>query len=313
MTDAPIDRTSIDAAAQRIAGRVRTTPILDVPAGELAPCRVVLKLECLQHTGSFKPRGAFNRLLSAADNGAGVIAASGGNHGIAVAYAAQSLGRPADIFVPEISSPVKVARLREMGANVYQTGQTYADALEAMQRRREETGALEAHAYDQPETVRGQGTAAREFDAQAPDLTTLLVAVGGGGLIGGFLGWFGDTKRVVSVEPETAPTLSAALEAGRPVDVAVSGVAADSLGARRIGGISYGLAAQHLAESVLVPDDAIRAAQRLLWDRFRVVAEPGGATALAALTAGRYTPRTDEVLGVLVCGANADLTTLTEA
>jgi threonine dehydratase len=302
-----VDRAAIEDAAARIAGRVRVTPIVRPGAGAFGlPEALALKLECLQHTGSFKPRGAFNRLLTAVVPAAGVIAASGGNHGIAVACAARELGHHAEIFVPEVTAPVKIDRLRRYGAVTHVVGATYADALEASARRAAETGALAVHAYDQPEVLAGQGTVARELAAQAPDLDTVLVAVGGGGLIGGMAAWFAGTVRLVGVEPEGAPTLARALAAGAPVDVDVGGVAADSLGARRVGALMFPLARAWVERVVLVDDGAIRRAQQALWDDLRVVAEPGGAAALAALMTGAYRPPAGARVGVLVCGANAD-------
>jgi threonine dehydratase len=306
MTVVP-DRAAIAAAARRIAGRVRETPVVRLPEG-LGDVRgpLTLKLECLQHSGTFKARGAFNTLLSGPVPEAGVIAASGGNHGAAVAYAARALGHRAEIFVPEIASPAKVARLRAYGAEVVQGGAAYADARSAAALRMEATGALWVDAYDAPATVAGQGTAGAEWQAQAPDLDTVLVAVGGGGLIAGIAAWYAGAAKVVGVETEGCPALHAARRAGGPVDVAVSGLAADSLGAKRLGTIAWEVARAHVADAVLVPDDAVRGAQRLLWDALRVVAEPGGAAALAALVAGAYEPVPGERVGVLVCGANCD-------
>jgi threonine dehydratase len=301
-----VTREDIEQAALRIAPYVRETPVLTLEDGAFGlPGRLLLKLEFAQHSGSFKPRGAFNRLLSAAVPAAGVIAASGGNHGAAVAFAARRLGHRAEIFVPEIAAPVKVERLRRYGARVTVVGASYADALAASAARAAETGALVVHAYDQPEVVAGQGTLARELARQAPDLDTLLVAVGGGGLIAGIAAWYGGRTRVVGVEPERAPTLAAALAAGRPVDVEVGGVAADSLGARRIGTIALDIARRGVERVILVPDDAILAAQRALWEEARLVVEPGGAAALAALASGRYRPAEGERIGVVLCGANA--------
>jgi threonine dehydratase len=298
----------IDAAAARIAGHVRRTPVIELGAGAFADLAhpLVLKLECLQVTASFKPRGAFNRMLSAAVPAAGVIAASGGNHGIAVAHAAKTLGHRAEIFVPEVISAAKVARLKELGAVVTITGKVYGDALAASEKRAAATGALVLHAYDQPEILAGQGTVAREFAEQAPALDTVLVAVGGGGLIGGMAAWYRGRTRLVAVEPRTSRALHAALEAGAPVDVEVSGIAADSLGARRVGTLMFPLARQFVERVVLVGDDAIVAAQKSLWRTLRVVAEPGGAAALAAVLSGAYSPAAGERVGVLVCGANCD-------
>jgi len=303
-----ITRTDIEIAAERIGGYVRTTPVIEMETGVWnLDAQVTLKLELLQHTGSFKPRGAFNRILSHTVPPAGVIAASGGNHGLAVAYAAQQLGYRAEIFVPESCPTIKIEKLRRYGAHVTITGSVYAEALVASQARATETGALIVHAYDQPEVVAGQGTVGREFAEQAPDLDTVLVAVGGGGFIGGIAAWFGGNVRVIGIEPERAPTLAAALKAGEPVDVDVSGVAVDSLGARRIGGLAFSIAQRYVDRVVLVSDEAILQAQRTLWDSLRLVAEPGGATATAALISGQYQAEPGERVGVLVCGANADL------
>ncbi len=304
---APDYISAIKAAARRIEPYIRRTPILRVAAGEIGlDIPLTLKLECLQHTGSFKPRGAFNRLLSNEVPASGVLAASGGNHGVAVAYAARRLGHSAEIYVPEIASPVKIDRLRAYGADVRVTGRNYAEALVASEERVAETGALVVHAYDQPEAVAGQGTVAREFEAEAGEFDTVLVAVGGGGLIGGIAAWYGGRTRVIAVEPVLAPTLHAARGAGEPVDVEVSGIAADALGARRIGEIANAIAADHVEDVVLVEDADIRRAQRLLWEEFRILAEPAGATALSALLAGAYRPAADERVGLLVCGANTD-------
>lgn len=306
-----VSSTEIEAAAVRVASYIRRTPIIELEYGTWdIPARIVLKLEQLQHTGSFKPRGTFNRMLSQSLPTAGVIAASGGNHGVAVAYAAQRLGCPAEIFVPDVCSPAKVALLRRYGAQVVIGGAAYADALAASERRAAETGALVVHAYDQPEVVAGQGTLGRELAQQAPDLSTLLVAVGGGGLIAGIAAWYGRSVRLVGIEPESAPTLYQALRAGKPVDVQVGGVAVDALGARRAGTIALGIASQSLHDAVLVTDVAILAAQRLLWDELRLVVEPAGATALAALLSGAYRPQEGERVGVVLCGANTDPRTL---
>ncbi|MCB1744568.1 MAG: threonine/serine dehydratase, partial [Gammaproteobacteria bacterium] len=279
-----VDAAQVERASERIRGHVRVTPVLEVlEVWNDATRPVLLKLELLQVTGTFKARGAYNRLLGARPPDSGVIAASGGNHGIAVAYAGRRLGLPVEIFVPRTSSPVKVARLRALGATVHQIGDAYADALAAMRERQAASGALEVHAYDHPEVVAGQGTMTRELIAQAPQVDTVVIAVGGGGLIAGALACAGGRKRIVAVEPVTSCALNAALRAGAPLDVSVSGVAADSLGARRIGDICFELAKRHDLESVLVDDQQILAAQRWLWSNCRLVAEPGGATALAAL------------------------------
>jgi threonine dehydratase len=274
--------------------------------GAAAP--VLLKLELLQHTGSFKSRGIFNRILAAGTEAkaAGVIAASGGNAGLAVAHAAAQLGLHAEIFVPESSSPVKVQRLRALGAEVAVTGAFYADAYAASQRRASATGALVVHAYDQPEVAAGQGTVARELEAQAPGFDTVLVAVGGGGLVEGIATWVKGNRRVVAVEPERCPSMASALAAGEPVDVEVGGLAADSLGARRVSASALAAARAAGAVPVLVPDEAIAAARRRLWEQLRVAAEPGGACALAALLSGAYRPAPGERLAVVLCGGNTD-------
>ncbi len=310
MTVTPED---IRAAHARIAGHVRRTPILRVAPRDLGVTLdhpVALKLEFLQHTGSFKPRGAFNNLLSRPVPAAGVAAASGGNHGAAVAYAAAQLGNRATIFVPDVSSPIKIARIRRYGADLRVGGARYADALEACETFIAQSGALSVHAYDAAETIAGQGTVGREWEQDAPDLDTVLVAVGGGGLIAGIAAWYGGRVKVVGVEPEGSRALHASLEAGRPVDVAVESVAADSLGARNTGHLVFDIARQSVDHVALVADAAIVEAQRLLWDRLRITAEPGGAAALAALVSGRYVPDRDEKVGVLLCGANVDLATL---
>jgi threonine dehydratase len=298
-------RTDIDAAAARIAPHVRRTPVLDVTP------LVQFKLEFLQVGGSFKSRGAFNTLLSTAMPPAGVAAASGGNHGLAVALAARAQGVPATIFVPEIASPAKIAGIRAAGADIRIGGARYNDALAACTAFIAETGARSVHAYDAFETIAGQGTVAREWDAQAgTPLDTVLVAVGGGGLIAGMAAWWAGRVKVVGVEPEGSRALHAGLAAGGPVDVDVQSVAADSLGARRVGDMVYEIAQRQVADVVLVTDAAISAAQRTLWSDFRVAAEPGGAAAYAALLSGAYKPVSGERVGVLLCGANVDLAAL---
>lgn len=301
----PIHRSNIEHAARRIAGDIRQTPLLAMPGWGL------LKLEMLQLAGSFKPRGAFNRMREAGAGAAGVIAASGGNHGVAVAAAAQSLGIEAEIFVPEISAEAKRSRIRSFGAKLVVRGTSYDEARQASEARAAETGALLVHAYDQPEVLAGQGTVALEWEQQAPELTHLLVAVGGGGLIGGIAAWHrASGVTLVAVEPEGCPCLHDALAAGRPVPADVGGIAADSLGARQAGGLMFPIAAElHAAgrlSPVLVKDESIRAAQRALWENARLVAEPGGATALAALLSGAWVPPPGAKIGVLVCGANTD-------
>ena len=307
----PITLDDIERAAKRIHAHVRRTPLLE--ASELAPgAHISLKLEFLQHTGSFKPRGAFNNLLSRKIPAAGVTAASGGNHGAATAFAAQALGHRARIFVPEISSPVKIAKIKACGADVVVKGATYYDARALCQEFARDSGALEIDAYDSFETISGQGTLAREWEAQAEKLDTVLIAVGGGGLIAGVAAWFGARVKVVGVEPEGSCALHAALAAGRIVDVEVKSVAADSLGARRAGEKVFAIARKNVDHVALVSDDAIRAAQKKLWDAFRIASEPGGATALAALLSRAYAPTRGERVGVLLCGGNVDLKSLSE-
>jgi threonine dehydratase len=302
-----VSRNDIIAAAARIRPYVRHTPLLHLSATELGlGFPVTLKLELLQHTASFKPRGAFNCLLSTDLPAAGVIAASGGNHGMAVAYAARTLGVQAEIFVPTLTPAIKVARIAGYSARVVQVGDTYAEALAASRERQAATGALEVHAYDHADVLAGQGTVGREFELDAPGLTHVLVATGGGGLIGGMAAWYSGSVAVVSVEPEGCPALHDALRAEEPVEARVSGLAADSLGARQVGKLMFPIAQTWVAGAVLVPDEAIAAAQLLIWDRLRLVAEPGGATALAALLSGAFRPPDNARVGVLVCGANTD-------
>lgn len=265
---------------------------------------LTLKLELLQHAGSFKTRGAFANLLTHAIPAAGVVAASGGNHGAAVAYAAMRLGVPAHIFVPTVSSPVKIARIRAYGAELVVRGDRYADALAASQAFAVRSGALPVHAFDQEETLLGQGTIGLELARQAPDLDTLLVSVGGGGLVGGIAAWCAGTPRVIGVEPETAPTLTRALAAGKPVDAEAGGIAADSLAPRRVGELMFPIARAHVARVVLVADAAIRRAQEALWESLRLVAEPGGAAAFSALLDRAYVPAPGERVGVVVSGGN---------
>jgi threonine dehydratase len=301
-----IDRAGILATEKLIRPHIRRTPIFDAEARSLGveARGLVFKLEPLQHAGSFKARGAFANLLLRQVPKAGVVAASGGNHGAAVAYAARALGVPARIFVPEISSPAKIARIKSYGAELVVGGARYADALAASEAWAEGSGALPVHAFDAPETILGAGSLALELEAQAGALDTVMVGVGGGGLIAGIAAWYAGAARVISVEPVGAPTLHAALEAGRPVDVQVGGIAADSLGARRIGEHVFPIARAHVAKSLLVADEAIRAAQRHLWEAFRFVAEPGAAAATAALLSGVYRPAPDERVAVIVSGAN---------
>ena len=298
----PIDRASIAACRAQIEPYVRRTPVLD--AGTLGAAHVSLKLEFLQHSGSFKARGAFANLTMRDIPKAGMVAASGGNHGAAVAYAAQKLGKPAKIFVPQISSPAKVERIRSYGADLVVGGAAYADALAASEAWATESGALRVHAYDQRETLLGAGTVGLEVEEQVGDVETVIAAVGGGGLLGGIAAALGGRVRVIGVEPEGCPTLHRALQAGHPVDAEVGGIAADSLGARRVGALMFPIAQAHVAQVVLVSDDDIRAAQRQLWSSYRIVAEPGGAAAFAAVAAGRYAARAGERIAVVVSGAN---------
>jgi threonine dehydratase len=299
----------ISAAAERIADRVRRTPVLEL--GEIHGASVVAKLELLQHTGSFKPRGAFNKLLSSEVPPAGVIAASGGNFGLAVAYAARETGVPAEIFMPTTSPESKIARVRAQGADVTVVDGYYAEAQAALDDRADGTGALLMHPFDQPEVITGQGTIGVELDEQVPDLDTVLVAIGGGGLIAGIAAWFARRVRVIGVEPELSRAMTAALAAGEPITVDVGGVAADSLGSARVGDHTFPIVRDQVDRVVLVPDDAIRDAQRAIWQDVHVIAEPGGAAAFAALRSGAYQPESGERVCVLICGANCDPATVT--
>jgi threonine dehydratase len=301
-----IDRDRIAATYELIAPYLRVTPIVQVDAADfgLPAGPLTFKLEQLQHAGSFKARGAFTNLLSRQLPEAGVVAASGGNHGTAVAYAARRLGVRATIFVPEVSSPAKVERIRSYGAELTVIGERYADALAASEEWAARSGALPVHAFDSLETLLGQGTVALELARQAPALDTLLVPVGGGGLIGGIAAWCRGAPRVIGVEPDGAPTLARALEAGRPVDAPAGSIAADSLAPRRVGELMFPLARDFISSVALVSDDAIRGAQRALWDVLRLAVEPGGATATAALLSGAYRARPGERVGVMVSGTN---------
>lgn len=301
-----IDAEAIRRTAELIRPHVRRTPVIEVAPGDfgLQARKLVFKLELLQHTGSFKPRGAFTNLLTRVVPAAGVAAASGGNHGAAVAYAAQKLDKRATIFVPGLSAQAKRDRVRSYGAELVVGGEIYDEALAACDAFAARTGALRVHAYDQPETLIGQGTLGLELEEQAPDIDTLLVAVGGGGLIGGIAAWYGGRTKIVGVEPETAPTLFMALTAGKPVDAPAGGIAADSLAPRRVGTLMFDIARRGVDHVALVEDAAIAEAQRVLWDRLRVVAEPGGAAAFAALLSGRYAPAADETVGIVLCGSN---------
>ncbi|MEM9029785.1 MAG: threonine/serine dehydratase [Pseudomonadota bacterium] len=308
MTQYSINRDTISTNYDRLRGHIRRTPVLLVAAEDLGlkGSEIHLKLELFQHSGSFKARGALTHFLLGDIPEAGVAAASGGNHGAAVAYAAKALHKPATIFVPEISSPAKQASIRALGANLEVIKGQYADASDAAERHCVNTGAKNIHAYNQPETLVGQGSLALEFDAQSPRLSTILVAIGGGGLIGGMAAWYQGSTRLIGVEPETCATAKAALDVGRPVDVEVdvNGLAADSLGARRVGSLPFPLIQSYVEDVLTVSDDAIRRAQALLWDKTRIVAEPGGAAALAALLSGAYVPDDNERIGIVICGAN---------
>ena len=302
----PITREGIADAERLIRPYVRRTPVLPVDLADfgLASQPVDLKLELLQHSGSFKARGAFTNLLTRAVPPAGVVAASGGNHGAAVAYAAMRLGVPATIFVPNVTSPAKAARIRGYGAELVMAGDRYADALALSESFIAERGGLPVHAFDQPETLLGQGTVGLEIEADLPEADTLLVAVGGGGLIGGVAAWFAGRIKIVAVEPEGSPTLYRAFEAGRPVDAETGGIAADSLAPKRVGELMFPIAQSFIDRSILVSDDDIRQAQHALWETVRIVAEPGGAAAFAALLSGKYRAAPGERVAVLVCGGN---------
>jgi threonine dehydratase len=309
--EVPLIQQSVEAVEARIRPYIRLTPVITIDRAELGlpPGPLTLKLELTQHSGSFKVRGAFTNLLLREIPDAGVAAASGGNHGAAVAYAAQVLGIPARIFVPEVSSPAKISRIRSYGADLVVEGATYSDALALSQDWVAGSGALPIPAYDQPETILGAGTTGLELRRQAPEATTILTAVGGGGLLAGIAtavmtGAGAGQLRVVGAEPEGAPTMTAALAAGGPADAPAGSIAVDSLAPRRVGDLTYAVAARHVHSVVLVTDDAIRSAQALLWERLRVVAEPGGSAAVAALISKRYQPGPDEHVAVVLSGAN---------
>ncbi|WP_394835384.1 threonine/serine dehydratase [Pendulispora rubella] len=289
-----------------IRPHVRKTPIVRVNGADfgLPAFPLTLKLELLQHAGSFKTRGAFTNLLTRKVPAVGVAAASGGNHGAAVAYAAHKLGIPAKIFVPSISSPAKVQRIRDYGADLVVGGDRYADALAACEGYIAQSGALSVHAFDQAETLLGQATLGLELQEQAPEVTTVLSGVGGGGLLGGILAWYAGRVKVVGVEPDGAPTLAKALEAGKPVDAEMGSIAADSLAPKRVGELMFPLARQYGSGVRLVSDEEIRLAQRALWKVLRIVAEPGGAAAFGAILSGRYQPEPGEQVAVVVSGGN---------
>jgi len=310
MDKAAVTRETIAATYELIRPHVRRTPLIEIDAADftLSGQPIVFKLELLQHTGSFKPRGALASLLSRPVPATGVVAASGGNHGLAVAFAARKLGVPARIFVPNVSAATKRDRIRELGADLVISGERYADALAASREFAATSGAMEIHAFDQVETLLGQGTVGLELEEQCATagLDTLLVAVGGGGLIGGMAAWFAGRVRLVAVEPRTAPTLYRAREAGRPVDAEAGGIAAESLAPRQVGLLMFPLTQKYVEQAVLVEDEAIREAQQALWRVMRVAAEPGGAAAFAALLSGAYRPSAGERVGVVLCGSNTD-------
>lgn len=292
----------------KLALHIRRTPVISVNGAEFGSESgpLALKLELLQHTGSFKARGAITNLLTRTVPRAGIVAASGGNHGVAVAFAAKKFNVPAKIYVPTVASITKIDRIRGYGAELVIGGERYADAYAESRKWAEESGAMAIHAYDQRETLLGQGTVGLEFEEQAPDIDTLLVAVGGGGLIGGIAAWYAGRIRMIGVEPDKAPTLTRALEAGRPVEADAGGIAADSLAPGRVGELMFPLAQKFVERVLLVSDEEIRVAQQALWKELRVAAEPGGAAAFAALLSKKYQTASTERIGVLICGGNTD-------
>ena len=304
-----ISREQIKSAYPTIQPYIRRTPVIEVDGSDfgLESVTIVFKLELLQHSGSFKARGAFMNLLSRDVPDAGVVAASGGNHGAAVAFTAMKLNRRATIFVPTVASPAKLDRIRSYGAELVITGDRYANALEASHEWTAGTGALPIHAYEGVETLLGQGTLGLELEEQSPRLDSLLIAVGGGGLIGGVAAWYENRTKIVAVEPELAPTLNRALNAGEPVDSPAGGIAADSLAPRQVGQMMFPIARKYVQESVLVTDEHIVAAQKRLWQTARIATEPGGAAAFSSLLAGRYKPQPGERVGVVICGGNTDV------
>lgn len=309
MNTTAISRERIEATERVIRPHIRRTPILEVDGADfgLDSMGITFKLELFQHAGSFKARGAFTNMLTRDVPAAGVVAASGGNHGVAVAFAAMKLCKPATIFVPSVASKTKLDRIRQSGAELIIAGDRYADSLEASEAWTAQSGALPIHAYEGDATLLGQGTLGMELEEQAPELDTLLVAVGGGGLIGGVLSWYQNRVKIVSIEPIEAPTLQRALSAGRPVDSPAGGIAADSLAPRQVGQQMFPIAQKFLHSALLVSDEEIVAAQKKLWETTRIVAEPGGATAFAGLLSGRYKPEPGERVGVIVCGGNTNI------
>jgi threonine dehydratase len=315
-----VNRERIRKNYKIIQPHIRRTPIIEIDSADLGlkfpgkgfdSSKIVFKLELLQHAGSFKARGAFTNLMTRKIPPAGIVAASGGNHGVAVAFAAMKLGKPAKIFVPGVASEEKKERIRGYGAELVIAGERYADALAASEKWVAETGAMPVHAFEQIETMLGQGSVGLEIEEQAPKLDTLLVAVGGGGLIGGVLAWYAGRVNVVGVEPEAAPTLWNALRAGHPVDSEAGGIAADSLAPKRVGELMFPIAQKYISDVVLVSDEAIQNAQETLWKVMRIVAEPGGAAAFSALLSGSYKPKRGERVGILVCGGNTSAVNFT--
>lgn len=303
-----ISQQQIQQTEKVIRPHIRRTPILEVDGADfgLESITIVFKLELFQHAGSFKARGAFTNILTREVPAAGVVAASGGNHGVAVAFAAMKLRKPATIFVPTVAATTKLDRIRSYGAELVITGDRYAESLEASEAWTAKSGALPIHAYEGNETLSGQGTLGLELEQQDPKLDSLLVAVGGGGLIGGVASWYQDRVRLIAVEPFEAPTLERALNAGRPVDAPAGGIAADSLAPRQVGQQMFPIAEKYVREVVLVTDEEIVEAQKKLWQTVRVAAEPGGAAAFAGLLSGRYKPQPGERVGVIVCGGNTN-------
>jgi threonine dehydratase len=301
-----VNRIAIARCETLIRPYVRRTPVIEIDGADVGAGsnKLRIKLELLQHSGSFKARGAFANLLTRKVPAAGVVAASGGNHGAAVAYAAMKLDVPAKIFVPTISSPAKLQRIRDYGADLVVEGDRYADALAASEAWAQQSGAMPVHAFDQEETLLGQGTLGLELEEQAPDIDTVLVSVGGGGLIAGIAAWYAGRVKVVGVEPFASPTLTKALEAGRPIDAEAGGLAADSLAPRRVGDRVFPIARDHVHGTVLVTDDAIRNAQNAIWQALRIVAEPGGAAAFSAVLSGAYQPKAAERVAIVISGGN---------
>jgi threonine dehydratase len=304
-----LSRERIQATERTIRPHIRRTPILEVDGADfgLDSFKITFKLELFQHAGSFKARGAFTNLLTREVPAAGVVAASGGNHGVAVAFAAMKLGKPATIFVPSVASKTKLDRIRQYGAELVIEGDRYADSLEASEAWTAKSGALPIHAYEGDATLLGQGTLGLELEEQAPELDTLLVAVGGGGLIGGVAAWYQNRTKIISVEPEEAPTLQRALSAGHPIDSPAGGIAPDSLAPRQVGQQMFPIAQKFVHGALLVSDEEIINAQKRLWETTRIIAEPGGATAFAGLLSGRYKAEPGQRVGVIVCGGNTDI------